>query len=69
MEYYTAIKKDEILPFATTWMDLKGIMLSEINQRERQILYDVTYMWNLKKFLFGIQQTSEYNTREADSQI
>ena len=69
MEYYTAIKKNEILPFATTWMDLKGIMLSEINQRERQILYDITYMWNLKKFLFGIQQTSEYNTREADSQI
>ena len=59
----------KILPFATTWMDLKGIMLSEINQRERQILYDVTYMWNLKKFLFGIQQTSEYNTRVADSQI
>ena len=25
-------KKDEILPFATTWMDLEGIMLSEISQ-------------------------------------
>ena len=31
MEYYSAIKKNEILPFATTWMDLKGIMLSEIS--------------------------------------
>ena len=29
-------------------MDLEGIMLSEIS-RERQILYDLTYMWNLKK--------------------
>ena len=28
-------KKDEILPFATTWMDLEGIMLSEISQREK----------------------------------
>ena len=28
-------KKDEILPFATTWMDLKGIMLSEISQTEK----------------------------------
>ena len=48
MEYYSAIKKNEILPFATTWMDSEGIMLSEISQTEREILYDVTYMWNLK---------------------
>ena len=32
MEYYSAIKKNEILPFAATWMDLKGIILSEISQ-------------------------------------
>ena len=32
MEYYSAIKKNEILPFATTWMELEGIMLSETNQ-------------------------------------
>ena len=42
-------KKDEILPFATTQIDLEYIMLSELNQtRENQILYDITYMWNLK---------------------
>ena len=35
MEYYSAIKKNEILPFATTWMELKGIMLSEISQSEK----------------------------------
>ena len=33
MEYYTSLKKNEILPFAT-WMDLEGIMLSEISQRK-----------------------------------
>ena len=49
MEYYSAIKKKEILPFATTWMDLEGIMLSEINQTEKDIPYDLTYMWNLNK--------------------
>ena len=34
MEYYSAIKKNEILPFTTTWMELEGIMLSEISQRK-----------------------------------
>ena len=35
MEYYSAIKNNEILPFAATWMDLEGIMLSEIGQTEK----------------------------------
>ena len=35
MEYYSAIKKNEILPFATTWMELEGIMLSEMSQSEK----------------------------------
>ena len=35
MEYYAAIKRNEILPFAVTWMELEGIMLSErFNQRK-----------------------------------
>ena len=37
MEYYLAIKRNEILPFATTWMELKGIMLSEISQKKTNI--------------------------------
>ena len=35
MEYYLAIKKNGIIPFMTTWMDLEGIMLSEISQTEK----------------------------------
>ena len=38
MEYYLAIKKNEILPFATTWMELEGIMLSEMSQRKTNIV-------------------------------
>ena len=34
MEYYSAIKENGILPFETTWMDLKGVMFSEISQRK-----------------------------------
>jgi len=43
-EYYSPIKKNEIMSFAARWMDLEGIMLSEISQREKQILYVFTYM-------------------------
>ena len=35
MEYYLAMRKNEILPFAATWMELEGIMLSEISQSEK----------------------------------
>ena len=35
MEYYSAIVKNEILPFVATWMDLEGIMLGEISQTEK----------------------------------
>ena len=35
MEYYSAIKKNEVLPLAATWMDLEGTMLREISQTEK----------------------------------
>ena len=41
-------KKHEIMPFAATWMDLEIIILSEVSQAEKDKIYDITYMWNLK---------------------
>ena len=35
MEYYSAIKKSEIMPFSTTWMHLEIIILSEVSQKEK----------------------------------
>ena len=46
MDHCSAIKKNEILTFAATWMYLENIVLIEV--RERQILYNTIYVWNLK---------------------
>ena len=47
VEYYSATKKNEIMPFAATWMQPEIIILSK-SERARQIPYDITYMWNLQ---------------------
>ena len=42
-------KKNEIRPSAITWMDIEMIILNKVkSERERQIPYDITYVWNLK---------------------
>ena len=48
MEYYSATKKNEIMSVAATWVDLKIIRLSK-SERERQISYEITHIWNLKR--------------------
>ena len=44
MEYYSSIKKHKIVLFAATWMDLEIIILSEVNQRETNIIRDHQYV-------------------------
>ena len=36
MKYYSAIKQNEIMPFAATWMDLETIILGEVSQKEKE---------------------------------
>ena len=57
MEYYSAIKKNEIMPSAVTWMDLEIIILTKV--RERQI-----------PLICGVYNMTQMNyKRETDSQI
>ena len=42
MEYYSAIKRKEIMAFAATWMDLEIIMLSEVSQRQQYQMLSLT---------------------------
>ena len=50
MEYYSAIKRNEIELFVVRWMDLKSVIQSEVkSEREKQIPYANTYIWNVKK--------------------
>jgi len=50
MEYYSALKKNEIMPFAVTWTDLEMTILSEVGQTDKD-KYDITYTWILKKMI------------------
>ena len=48
MQHYSAIKHNEIMPFAAMCMDLEIVILTEVKQS--QVSYDITYMWSLKKW-------------------
>ena len=39
MEYYSAIEKNKIMPFAATWMELETFILSEVSQKEKDKYY------------------------------
>ena len=47
MEYYSTIKKNEIVSFVTTWMDLEIIILSEVSQTEKE-------KYHMTSLIYGI---------------
>ena len=49
LEYYSAIKRNETVLFEETWMDPETVIQSEVSHKEKQLSYNITYMWNLEK--------------------
>ena len=47
MQYYSAIKKNEILSLAATWMDLEMIILSEVSQAEKDKYNMISLIWGI----------------------
>ena len=47
MEYYSAIKKHEIMPFAATWIDLEMTILSEVSQTEKDKYHMISLIYGI----------------------
>ena len=48
MEYYSAMKKNEIMTFAATWMDLEMIILNEMSQKEKGKYHNISLICGVK---------------------
>jgi len=44
MEYYSAIKRNKIVPFVETWMDLETIIQSKVSQKEKNKYYIISFI-------------------------
>ena len=71
MKHYTAVKKNEIMPFAATWMDLKILIPSEVSQKETNIIYHlyvkskIWYKWTYNKTEIDSQRKQTYGHKRG----
>ena len=47
MQYYSDIKKNKIMPFAATWMELETLILSEISQKEKDKYHRISLIFGI----------------------
>ena len=63
MEYYSAIKKNDIMPSAATWIELQTLILSEISQKEKDKHNMISHSWDL---IYG---TNEHFHRKENHRL
>ena len=68
MEHYSAIRKDEILPYATMWVDLESITLSEITQMEKDKKYMISFMADIKQKVANKQNKRTHRQQTGGNQ-
>ena len=47
LEYYSAVRKNEIMPFAETWMQLEMIVVSEVSQKEKDKYHVLSLLYGM----------------------
>ena len=65
MEYYSTIKRDEIMPFVGTWMDLETVIQSEVSQKENDRYHILMYICGIYKKLYRLTYLQSRN-RDTD---
>ena len=69
MEYYSAIKKNEVIPFAVTLMDLEIIILSALRQRKTNIIYYHLYAESKKKIQMNIYLQNRKRFTDLENEL
>ena len=63
MEYYSVIKKNKIMPFLVTWIQLETLILSEVSQKIKDKYHMMSHIWNL------IYSTNEHFHRKETQEF
>ena len=69
MEYYSSIRNDKYFKFASMWIELEGIMLSEVNRSEKDKHYMVSLTWGILKIVKGIIGERRENEWEKSERV
>ena len=68
MEFYLALKKNEIMPFAATWMDLEIIILSRVSQTEKDKYHMISLICGIKNMIQMNFSTKQKSTHKHGKQ-